>query len=253
MAEVQHRRRLRNRRYRQVDPSKAAQGLAIVERVFQCLVGQPVPLLQKVEPQHPFQPDRRPAALAFWVKRPQPLHQPRPGNHLLHLGQKFVPPRLLFLAGVLRLRKAALPLHRPPPSVPPDRQILPDASARRRIFQCFPKGVDRGIQWSYGLRVCASHSTVYRPRAQPRAQAPSRAKRITPRRRPMAPNAAPGSLKAPRMSPRGDHQGNAGTGRQCTTDHLSLMDHLMSQPRGTSLNPHPFRRSRTAIPIEAGR
>jgi hypothetical protein len=140
MAEVQHRRRLRNRRYRQVDPSKAAQGLAIVERVFQCLVGQPVPLLQKVEPQHPFQPDRRPAALAFWVKRPQPLHQPRPGNHLLHLGQKFVPPRLLFLAGVLRLRKAALPLHRPPPSVPPDRQILPDASARRRIFQCFLSG-----------------------------------------------------------------------------------------------------------------
>jgi hypothetical protein len=145
MAEVQHRRRLRNRRYRQVDPSKAAQGLAIVERVFQCLVGQPVPLLQKVEPQHPFQPDRRPAALAFWVKRPQPLHQPRPGNHLLHLGQKFVPPRLLFLAGVLRLRKAALPLHRPPPSVPPDRQILPDASARRRIFQCFLKSICRAV------------------------------------------------------------------------------------------------------------
>jgi hypothetical protein len=29
-------------------------------------------------------------------------------------------------------------LHRTRPLVPPDRQILPDASARRRIFQCFP-------------------------------------------------------------------------------------------------------------------
>jgi hypothetical protein len=140
MAEVQHRRRLRNRRYRQVDPSKAAQGLAIVERVFQCLVGQPVPLLQKVEPQHPFQPDRRPAALAFWVKRPQPLHQPRPGNHLLHLGQKFVPPRLLFLAGVLRLRKTPLPLHRPVPRSPRTPGFYPMPAPAARIFRCFLSG-----------------------------------------------------------------------------------------------------------------
>jgi hypothetical protein len=47
MAKVQHRRRVRNRRHRQVDPGKATQRLAIVQRVFQGLVGQLVPPLQK--------------------------------------------------------------------------------------------------------------------------------------------------------------------------------------------------------------
>src|SRR4051794_35724709 len=114
MAEVQHRRRVRNRRHRQIDAGKAAQCLAIVERVLQGLVGQPVPLLQKVDPQHPLQPNRRPAAFALRVERPQTFNQPRPWHHFFHLGQKAVPPRLLFLPGVFRLRKAALPLHRSP-------------------------------------------------------------------------------------------------------------------------------------------
>src|SRR4051794_21978574 len=78
------------------------------------LVGQPVPLLQKVDPQHPLQPNRRPAAFALRVERPQTFNQPRPWHHFFHLGQKAVPPRLLFLPGVFRLRKAALPLHRSP-------------------------------------------------------------------------------------------------------------------------------------------
>src|SRR5205814_1720060 len=60
------------------------------------------------------QPNRRSAAFALRVERPQPFNQPRPSHHLLHLGQKTVPPRLLFLPGVFRLRKAALPLHRSP-------------------------------------------------------------------------------------------------------------------------------------------
>jgi hypothetical protein len=37
------------------------------------------------------------------------------------------------LAGVLHLGKTALPLHRSAP-VPPDRQILPDASASAGLF-----------------------------------------------------------------------------------------------------------------------
>src|SRR4051794_31595931 len=118
MAEVQHRGRIGNRRHRQVDAGKVTQGLAIVKRVLQCLVGQPVPLLQKVDPQHPLQPNRRPAPLALRIERPQTIDQPRPRHHLLHLGQKLVTPRLLFLPGVFRLRKAALPLHRPAPWSP---------------------------------------------------------------------------------------------------------------------------------------
>jgi hypothetical protein len=118
MAEVHYRRRVRNRRHRQIDAGKATQGLAIVERVLQRLVGQPVPLLQKIQPQHPLQPDRRPSAFALRVKRPKTIDQPRPRHHPLHLGQKLVPPRLLLLAGVFRLRKAPLPLHPPVPPSP---------------------------------------------------------------------------------------------------------------------------------------
>jgi len=44
-------------------------------------------LSQKVQPQHPLQPNRRPAALALRVERPQTNNQPRPRHHLLHLGQ----------------------------------------------------------------------------------------------------------------------------------------------------------------------
>src|SRR5205814_9128172 len=89
-----------------------------VERGLQGLVGRPVPLLQKVGPQQPLQPDRRPAPLALRIERPQTIDQPRPRHLLLHLGQKLVTPRLLFLPGVFRLRKAALPLHRPAPWSP---------------------------------------------------------------------------------------------------------------------------------------
>src|SRR5204863_7005918 len=67
---------------------------------------------------HPLQPNRRPAPLALRIERPQTIDQPRPRHHLLHLGQKLVTPRLLFLPGVFRLRKAALPLHRPAPWSP---------------------------------------------------------------------------------------------------------------------------------------
>src|ERR1044071_3068878 len=113
------------RHHRQVDPGKPAQGLAIVQRVLQSLVGQPIPLLQKVKPQHPLQPDRRPAALALWIEWPQTIDQPRPRHHPLHLGQKLVPTSLLFLPGVFRLRKAPLPLHRPVPRSPRTGRFYP--------------------------------------------------------------------------------------------------------------------------------
>jgi hypothetical protein len=73
--------------------------------------------------------------------------------------KKLVPPRLLPLAGVFRLRKTLLPLHRPAPRVPPDPPLLPDASAQNpRIFQCFPNGTLRRIPHS-----AVSTSWVSRP------------------------------------------------------------------------------------------
>jgi len=97
MTEMQHRGGVWNRITVQLDAGKAAQRLTVVQRILQRFVSKPVPLLQKINTQHPLQADRRPAALALRIKRPQPLDQPRPGNHLFHLGEKLVAPRLPFL------------------------------------------------------------------------------------------------------------------------------------------------------------
>jgi hypothetical protein len=138
MAEVQHCRRVRHRFHRQVDAGKAAQRLAVVQRILQRFVGQRIPLLEKVDPQHALQPRGRPAALALRVERPQTLHQPRPRHHLLHIGQKLVPPRLLLFAGVFRLRKAPLPLHRPAPRFPRTPRFYPKRPPKTRLISVFP-------------------------------------------------------------------------------------------------------------------
>ena len=134
MAEVKHRRRVRHRVHRQIDAGKAAQGLAVVQRILQRLVRQPVPLLQEVDAQHQLQRDRLAAALALRVERAQTVNQPRPRHHLLHLGQELVAPRLLFLAGVFRLRKTTLSPHRPASRSPRPDEILPDATGQNRYF-----------------------------------------------------------------------------------------------------------------------
>src|SRR6476620_2724730 len=125
MAEVQDCRLLRNPRHRHIDAGKAAQGLAVIERILHRTIGQPIPLLQEVDPQHPLQTDRRPAALALRVERSQTLHQPRPRHDLLHLPQKLVAPRLLLLAGVFRLRENSLEAAPPVSSAPPPADSTP--------------------------------------------------------------------------------------------------------------------------------
>lgn len=52
MAEAQHRRRVGHRVAVQVDAGKAAQRLAVIKGILDRLVGQPVPLLHEVDPQH---------------------------------------------------------------------------------------------------------------------------------------------------------------------------------------------------------
>jgi hypothetical protein len=137
MAEIQDCRLLRDPRHRQIDTGKAAQGLAVVKCILHRPVGQPIPLLQEVYPQHPLQTDRRPATLALRVQRSKTVHQPCPRHDLLHLGQKLVAPRLLLLAGVFRLRKAPLKLHSPVLQ-PPHRQILPHTHSSKAISSVFP-------------------------------------------------------------------------------------------------------------------
>lgn len=60
--ELEQRRRVRRRLVRQVDADKAANGLAIVDRVLDAFVRQAEALLRDVHAQHPFQADWWPAA-----------------------------------------------------------------------------------------------------------------------------------------------------------------------------------------------
>jgi hypothetical protein len=71
--------------------------LAIINRILQRFIGQRVPLLEKINPQHPLQADRRTAPLAFRIKRLDHRDQPCSRHHPFHLGEKQVPPcRFLF-------------------------------------------------------------------------------------------------------------------------------------------------------------
>src|SRR3954447_14408438 len=134
MAKVQDCRLLRDRRHCQINAGKAPQGLAVIQRILHRTVGQPIPLLQKVDPQHPLQTDRWPTALALRIERSQTFYQPRPRYNLLHLSQKLVASCLLLLAGVFRLRKAPLKLHRPVPRPHLPADSTPYRPAARYFF-----------------------------------------------------------------------------------------------------------------------
>src|SRR4051794_1837272 len=148
MPEIEDRRLVRHRIYRQINAGKAPHRLAVIKRFLHRLVGQRVPLLQKVNPQHPLQRHRWPTAFAFRIKRGKTRHQPRPRHDLLHLGQKLVSPRLLPLARIFRLRKAALLLHRPVPQLPtanviPPRRQVPLTSGSPKLTPALAEDLRR--------------------------------------------------------------------------------------------------------------
>ncbi len=114
MAEAQQRGGIRHALDGQVDTDEVAHGLAVVDGIFQRLVGKRIPLLQEVDPQHPLQADRWPASLACRVRevgRRQRLDQPLPRHQIIHLGQEAFPASDLLLVLVLSLGERDL-LHR---------------------------------------------------------------------------------------------------------------------------------------------
>jgi len=84
-----------------VDAGKSAQRLAVIECIFERFVSQGIPLLEKVNAQHPLDADRRPPALAMGIMRLDHRTQPWPRHDLLHLAQKALPARDLLLPGIL--------------------------------------------------------------------------------------------------------------------------------------------------------
>src|SRR5690606_9033181 len=111
--ELEQRGRIRGRLARQIDANETADRLAVVERVFHALTGQPEALLRDVHAQHPLQANWRTAASrTLGVERFERADHRRPRRDSLDLCQKALAPGLLLLVGVLEVGKTGL-LHEP--------------------------------------------------------------------------------------------------------------------------------------------
>lgn len=94
---------------RQINTCEVARRQAVVKRLFERLVSQPVPLLQAVHAQHARHIDRLVAnSPARWVQRLDHRNQTRPRYDTLHAGEKLLSPRALLLHRLLSAGKAAL-------------------------------------------------------------------------------------------------------------------------------------------------
>lgn len=106
MREAKQGSRVRHALDGQIDTDEIAHGLAVIDGIFQCLVGKRIPLLQEVDPQHAFQASGRPTALACRVRkvgRRQRVDQPLPWNQGIHLHQEPLSAGDLLLVLVLSL------------------------------------------------------------------------------------------------------------------------------------------------------
>ena len=107
--ELQQRRSVRHRLSRQVDTHEVAQRLTVVDRVFQGLVGQAVPLLQQVHAQHLGHAHRLAAhPAARRVQRLDHGDQTPPRHNAFHLCKKLFASRQLLLQSMFGTGKAAL-------------------------------------------------------------------------------------------------------------------------------------------------
>jgi hypothetical protein len=66
-------------------------------------------MLQEVQPQHPFQANRRAAGARSWVERFNDGAQATPGNHLIHLRQELCAAGLLAVLVEACTRQGELP------------------------------------------------------------------------------------------------------------------------------------------------
>ena len=98
VAELEDGRLVGHRVVGEVQPSKAAHRLDLVERILHCRIRQRVPLLHEVDPQHRRKRHRRtPASARRRVVRLDYCQQRCPRHDLLHLGQEALPARLFLL------------------------------------------------------------------------------------------------------------------------------------------------------------
>jgi len=109
VTKLEQRRRVWRRLAAQIDADESANGLAVVDRIFDAFVRQTKALLGHIHPQHSCQPDRW-AASAFdiWIERLDQFVQLAPRRYVINLSEKTVAPRELFLGGVFEVGEALL-------------------------------------------------------------------------------------------------------------------------------------------------
>ena len=95
----------------QVDTRKEAHRLAVIDGVFERLVGQRIPLLEEVDAQHALDPDGRTAAPPRGIMGLNQRHQACPRHHPLHFPEELFPPRGLLLGGKFGLGETRLAEH----------------------------------------------------------------------------------------------------------------------------------------------
>ena len=108
-AELEERGGVRGGLAGKVDPDKAADGLAVVEGVFDAFVGEAETLLPDVHAQHPGKTDGRASRSAVaGVERGYGMRKRRPWNKGFEVGEEMIAPRQLLLRIVFQFGKARL-------------------------------------------------------------------------------------------------------------------------------------------------
>jgi hypothetical protein len=108
MAEVEDRRLVGDRVTAKFQSSESAHRLDVVKRLFGAWIGQLIPLLEKVDPQHDFERIRPSSLAGLGIVRLDQTNQRRPRHDGVHLAQEPFALRLLLLVAVIKRRKAQL-------------------------------------------------------------------------------------------------------------------------------------------------
>ena len=91
-----------------VNLQKALHGIAVVNSIFDALVGKTEPVLHEVHAQHRFQWNQFSAALFLDIERRNKFHPFFPGNDGIHGIQKGFPPCYSFAVCIFHVRKCLL-------------------------------------------------------------------------------------------------------------------------------------------------
>jgi hypothetical protein len=95
----------------QIHAGEPSQRLTVIECVFEGFVGQAIPLLEEIHPQHPLQPDGRASPFALRIERFNDRQQPRPRDDFFHVRQEFLAAGDFLFGGKLGLGETRLVGH----------------------------------------------------------------------------------------------------------------------------------------------